>query len=85
MAKIYNHKIVGNVMRDIRKKTGLSQNALGSILGYGNGQLVSNWERGDQGAPLYAIKRLCKIAKVPVGTVFEAHVKQERQFWGIRG
>ena len=52
---------VGKYLKKMRSQADVSQNEVGRILGYKNGQLVSNWERGDQDAPLEALPRLIKL------------------------
>jgi len=72
---------VNKFLKHWRAKAGLSQNYVGEKLGYKTGQLVSNWERGDQDAPLEALASLRKLYKFDEGELLRLLLKDtEKQF-----
>lgn len=54
-----------------REASGLSQKVLSEKLGYGNNQIVSNWERGKCSPPLHQIAALVKILNLNKNEVTE--------------
>ena len=60
--KSFNH--IGEFVKTHRKKVGLSQTQLSEILGYQNGQFISNVERGLCSVPLKHAPVLREVLKV---------------------
>ena len=59
----------------IQHPKGLSQAELSNLLGYKNGQFISNVERGICAIPLKALKDLVKILEIPKDELVEAMLK----------
>jgi transcriptional regulator with XRE-family HTH domain len=47
-------------VRELRTKAGLSQEELSQLMGYKNGQFISNIERGICGIPMHSLYALVK-------------------------
>ena len=56
-----NNKKLGDIIRQHRKEKKLSQKQLGSLLGYKNGQFISNIEREVSSIPNKDIKKIANI------------------------
>jgi len=48
-----------------RMRPKVSQNEVGAAMGWVNGQLVSNWERGEQAPPINSLMTLAKMYDIP--------------------
>ncbi len=72
-----------------RVEVGLTQSEVASALGYSSPQFVSNWERGLANPPVFILRHLTKLYKVPVDEMFEK-LRQEverdlhREFYSNR-
>lgn len=53
-------KSPGDVLKKAREDADLAQSELAKKLGYPNGQIVSNWERGLQGIPIKNAMAFCR-------------------------
>lgn len=62
-------KNVAHFLRTERESIGLSQGELASILGWNNGQCVSNIERAKCSIPLAAIPDMAKALRCPVVSI----------------
>lgn len=68
-------------LKQMRKKSGLSQNQVADKLGYSTGQFVSNWERGLIIPPISTLKTLAKMFKTPICDVKSMWINhQSRRF-----
>ncbi len=70
-------KNIGNFVKDGRQKHPqfYSQNQLSKLLGYKNGQFISNVERGLCGIPLKGIKKLLEVLDLNEKDLKEAMIK----------
>jgi len=56
-------KIVGSFVKEMRLRSGLTQDELARKLSYSSAQFVSNWERGISLPPLDIMAKLCVVCK----------------------
>ena len=56
---------VSDLIRDIRKRNGMSQSAFGKLLGVSN-STISEWESDNRGVPIDAIDQIVKTLNVSV-------------------
>lgn len=64
-------RIVGEFLKDMRQKSGLTQQELASKLSYSTAQFISNWERGISLPPLEVLPRLAMYCKIPPRTLVD--------------
>ena len=64
------HRTTGNYLRTHRKKSGLSQREMGTLLGYKDSGQVSRHERSSSIPPLAAAPAYELIFRVPVSAIF---------------
>lgn len=57
-------------LTDLRIRSGHTQSDLASMLGYSNGQFISNWERGMALPPIPTLFPLAKIFDVSADFLF---------------
>ena len=57
-------------LTDLRLRQGLTQSGLASLLGYSNGQFISNWERGLALPPIPTLFPLARIFEVSAESLF---------------
>ena len=62
---------IAQVLKEGRLGAELSQNDLAKIMGFKNGQFVSNIERGKCSLPAKNIVKLCKVLSLDFGHVVE--------------
>ena len=72
---------IGQYLRQKRKDANLSQNEVGRLLGYKNGQFVSNWERGDQEPPAETLPKLVRIYKINEEELLRVLLEDSEQFY----
>jgi transcriptional regulator with XRE-family HTH domain len=77
-------------LKEKRVAAGLTQSEVANKLGYSSPQFVSNWERGLANPPVFILKDLTKMYKVPVDEMFELLVGQVRselhkEFYASKG
>lgn len=60
--------------REAREQTKLSQAAIARVLGYNNGQFISNFERGESPMPLTALVKMADIYMVERNALMRALV-----------
>ena len=56
---------LGQILRDGRVKSDMTQRELAKKLGYTSPQYVSNWERGRVTPPLYTLSKVAQLTHVP--------------------
>jgi transcriptional regulator with XRE-family HTH domain len=66
-----NKKFFGLYIAKKRMRNGISQAVLAEKLGYGSGQFVSNWERGNSLPPMDKIPKLAQELKIPVQEIID--------------
>jgi len=64
------HRTAGNYLRTHRKKSGLSQREMGTLLGYNDPGQVSRHERSSSIPPLATALAYELIFRVPVSAIF---------------
>jgi transcriptional regulator with XRE-family HTH domain len=57
---------LGKFLEEKRKSRGLTQNEVGKLLGFGNGQFISNIERDDGVLPPAHFKKIARLYNVDV-------------------
>ncbi len=71
------HKELGNLIRDFRQKSGMSQLQLAHRLGYDSPQFVSLFERGVSKVPFNILGKLIVVLGIPekkiVKSIIQAH------------
>lgn len=80
-------KAVGELVKNARISKGLSQCAVSNILGYKNGQFISNIERGLSSVPDEKLKVTCEILSIEFNDMLNAKMKDFKLFihhslWG---
>lgn len=63
---------IGELLKNMRQKSGLTQLALARKLTYSTAQFVSNWERGISLPPLDVLPKLCALCKISPKTLVQA-------------
>ncbi len=64
-------KIVGDFLKSMRQKSGLTQQDLANKLSYSTAQFISNWERGISLPPLEVLPKLSNLCKISARTLVE--------------
>ncbi len=64
-------KFFGSFLLKKRIRAGVSQSSLAEKLGYGSGQFVSNWERGESSPPLEKLPLLAHVLEIPVNELID--------------
>ncbi len=62
-------------LKEKRVTAGLTQSEVARKLGYSSPQFVSNWERGLANPPVFVLRDLTKMYKVPADQMFELLVE----------
>ena len=80
-----NVKSSGEILREARSKTGMSQGELAKKMGYSNPQFVSNWERGLCCLPAKKAALFCRLTGMSSEVMRfilkkEAQAKVDRRF-----
>ncbi len=57
--------IDGSILKELRRGKGLSQEALGELVGT-DGNVISRWERGTSNPSLYYMHKLSEVLEKPV-------------------
>ncbi len=72
---------IAAIVRKYRKSQSekLGQEELSKLLGYKNGQFISNVERGKCSVPLKSLSKLSNVLNIPVEELIEAVVKDYRE------
>lgn len=72
---------VAALIKSYREKTNprLSQSEISKLLGYKNGQFISNVERGLCSIPAKSVAKLSDVIKAPREDIIEAMVKDYRE------
>ncbi|MFX3675670.1 MAG: helix-turn-helix domain-containing protein [bacterium] len=58
---------------------GYSQSELSNLLGYKNGQFISNVERALCNIPLKMLKRVCEVLDIPASDIKDAILRDHEQ------
>lgn len=66
-------------LKEKRIQVGLTQSEVAKKLGYSSPQFVSNWERGLANPPVFVLRDLTKMYKVPVDELFDLIVEDFKQ------
>lgn len=66
-------------LKEKRIQAGLTQSEVAKKLGYSSPQFVSNWERGLANPPVFVLRDLTKMYKVPVDQMFDLIVEDFKQ------
>ena len=79
--KIRTFQNIAKLLREKRLNhpNGYSQSDLSRILGYKNGQFVSNIERALCNIPLKVIMRISKVLNIPYSEIKEAFLKDQEE------
>lgn len=77
-------------LKEKRVQAGLTQSQVAEKLGYSSPQFVSNWERGLANPPVFILRDLTKMYKVPADEMFQlllAEVERDlhREFYSSKG
>lgn len=77
-------------LKDKRVEAGLTQSEVAKKLGYSSPQFISNWERGLANPPVFILRDLTKMYKVPTEEMFsrlleEVEADLHREFYGSKG
>jgi transcriptional regulator with XRE-family HTH domain len=81
---------LASFLKEKRVSAGLTQSQVAEKLGYSSPQFISNWERGLANPPVFILRDLTKMYKVPADQMFEL-LKEEmerdlhRQFFSAKG
>lgn len=80
MKRKFNH--VSTLIREYRLKTSWSQTDLGAMLGMktGQGQMISNIERGKCGLPPKHVYKVCKELKIRPEFLADAMANEYKEF-----
>ncbi len=65
-----NRTQLASFLKEKRIEIGLTQSEVASTLGYSSPQFISNWERGLANPPVFILRNLTKIYKVPADEMF---------------
>lgn len=76
-------------LKEKRIEAGLTQSQVAGKLGYSSPQFISNWERGLANPPVFILRDLTKMYKVPADEMFSllmAEIERElhREFYASR-
>jgi ribosome-binding protein aMBF1 (putative translation factor) len=66
---------VARIIREARERTPWSQSELSTMLGYKNGQFISNIERGKCSVPIRKVGEICAKMNIPPEKIKEAMLK----------
>lgn len=64
---------LGNRIRKAREAKGLSQVELASLIGVKSGQVISNWEKGENKPNVDLLIALCKVLDVSLADLMNYH------------
>ena len=88
--KTKNKSELSQFLKGKRIEAGLTQSEVAEKLGYSSPQFISNWERGLANPPVFILRTLTKLYKVPAGEMFSmllSEVEQDlhREFYSTKG
>ena len=63
-------KQLGEILKTLREKAGLTQSDAASALGYTTPQFLSNWERGISEPPIKTIPKLARLYNTDASYLF---------------
>jgi transcriptional regulator with XRE-family HTH domain len=67
---VKKQRAMADYLKEKRAKANLTQSDVASKLGYSSPQFVSNWERGLAKPPVFVLRDLTKLYRVPAGEMF---------------
>jgi transcriptional regulator with XRE-family HTH domain len=73
------HARLGQMLKEGREKSKLTQRQLAKKLGYTSPQYVSNWERGRVPPPLYVLPKVAKFTDLDSSTLVKLLVDHKRE------
>jgi transcriptional regulator with XRE-family HTH domain len=84
-----NKTQLASFLKKKRVEAGLTQSDVASELGYSSPQFISNWERGLANPPVFILRNLTKLYKVPAEEMFtkllqEVERNLHRDFYASR-
>jgi transcriptional regulator with XRE-family HTH domain len=76
-------------LKERRVHVGLTQSDVAKKLGYSSPQFVSNWERGLARPPVFILRNLTKMYRVPAEQMFKALMSEvegdlHKEFYSAR-
>ena len=72
-------KSIGALISTARIKQGVSQEAVALLIGYKNGQFISNVERGKCSIPATRIIQTCRVLQITSTNIKEAMIHDYRR------
>ena len=84
-----NRTQLASFLKKKRVEAGLTQSEVASQLGYSSPQFISNWERGLANPPVFILRNLTKLYKVPADEMFNKLLQEverdlHREFYNPR-
>ncbi len=73
-----NYTMVGEYLKDLRTRAGLTQREVSIALGYSSAQFISNFERGIALPPLKKLKKMQEMYRGSVNRLIELTIDAER-------
>ena len=70
---------LADFLKERRLQAGLTQSEVATRLGYSSPQFVSNWERGLANPPVFVLKDVTKMYKVPADQMFDLLVEEVKK------
>lgn len=76
-------------LKEKRVEAGLTQSDVARKLGYSSPQFISNWERGLANPPVFVLRDITKMYKVPADKMFsvlmeEVEADLHREFYSTK-
>lgn len=70
---------LSELIKDSRKKVGISQKELSEQLGYTSSQFISNWERGVSSPPMDKLLEICQILRISQSQIVDTIMYETEQ------
>ncbi len=77
-----NYLVVGEYLKELREKSGMTQREVSLALGYSSAQFISNFERGIALPPLKKLKTLHVLYKGSMSKLIDLTLMAEREILG---
>lgn len=74
-----HYQVVGDYLKELREKSGMTQREVSMALGYSSAQFISNFERGIALPPLKKLKTLQELYKGNVAKLIDLTLIAERE------
>ena len=68
--------MLGELISKRRRQLGITQAKISSLLGYSNGQFISNIERGSSDMPKHQLKKMCRILLLDQHLVYDVMMSE---------